>query len=75
MIVYIYEGHMGNLYYTKEMQEDTYCEQCGDFDWLKGIAQCKEDVYKLFDGEINIHGSGGWDKEYFDEFVDDIKFE
>lgn len=73
-MIYIYESHMGGLYSTNEIQKDTYCDQCGDSDWLKGTAECKEDVYKLFKGEIDIDGLGGWDKEYFDEFVNSIIF-
>ena len=72
---YIYEGHTGSLYYTTEPKANTYCQQCGDSDWLKGTVRRKEDVYKLFDGEIAIDGSVGWDKEYFDEFVDSIPFD
>ena len=44
---YIYEGHMGGLYCTDYEVEDTYCEQCGDSDWLIGTASTLEEAWNL----------------------------
>ena len=44
---YIYEGHMGGLYCTDYEVEDTYCEQCGDSDWLIGTASTLEGAWDL----------------------------
>lgn len=75
-MIYIYIGHLGSLYYTdyKLDYDSLYCEQCGDSDQFVGTATCKEDVYKLFEGEININGSGGWEQDYFENFINSIPF-
>ena len=44
---YIYEGHMGGLYCSDYEIEDTYCEQCGDSDWLIGTANTAEEAWEL----------------------------
>lgn len=45
--IYIYEGHMGNLYTSDEPldYDELYCEQCGDSDWLLGYAETKEEAW------------------------------
>jgi hypothetical protein len=41
--VYIYSNHLSGGYYTtKEYQEDTYCETCGDSDWLEDSGLVKD---------------------------------
>lgn len=69
--MYIYEGHMGDLYVTNEAldYEDLYCEQCGDSDWLIGYAETRDEAWNLLKDETNIDGSGGWDYEYVQEFL------
>ena len=74
-MVHIYEGHLGSLYWTEEYEEPEYCEQCGDSDWYKGAVSSKSALYKLFDGEIDVNGSGGWDSKYFEEFANGIPWE
>lgn len=44
---YIYEGHMGGLYCSDYEIEDTYCEQCGDSDWLIGTANTAIEAWEL----------------------------
>lgn len=44
---YIYESHMGGLYCSDDYLEDTYCEQCGDSDWLIGTANTAEEAMNL----------------------------
>ena len=69
--MYIYEGHMGILYTSK--RELTYkerqCSQCGDTDWLIGYATTKAEAWDLLKDKIDIDGSGGWDYDYVQEFI------
>ena len=69
--MYIYEGHMGDLYTsdTELDYEERHCEQCGDTDWLIGYANTKEEAWKILKPITNIHGSGGWDYDYVQEFI------
>lgn len=71
--MHIYEGHMGGLYVSYKILdwEDTYCEQCGDHDWYIGEADTKEEAWDLLRDDINIDGSGGWDYNYIQEFIND----
>lgn len=69
--MYIYEGHMGGLYTSDEPldDEDLYCEECGDSDWLVGYAATREDAWNLLKDDTDINGSGGWDYDYIQEFL------
>ena len=69
--MYIYEGHMGSLYTSDNVldYEDTYCEECGDSDWLIGYADTKEEAWDLLKDITDIDGSGGWDYDYVQEFI------
>jgi hypothetical protein len=69
--MYIYKGHMGSLYTSdKELSwEETYCETCGDSDWLIGFAATREEAWNLLKDDTDIDGSGGWDYEYIQEFL------
>ena len=51
--MYIYESHMGGLYSSKsELSfKETYCEQCGDHDWLRGIANTRKEAWDLLENE------------------------
>lgn len=70
--MYIYEGHMGSLFATDEplSYEECYCETCGDSDWLIGEADTREEAWNLLKDDTNINGSGGWDYEYVQKFLD-----
>lgn len=57
---------MGELYTSKEEIpfEKRRCWTCGDWDDLIGYAENREEAWALFDGELDIDGSGGWDVQY-----------
>ena len=59
--MYIYEGHMGGLFVSDEIlsYEETYCETCGDSDWLVGYADTREEAWALLKDDTDINGSGG----------------
>lgn len=69
--MYIYEGHMGELYTSDESldYEDLYCEECGDSDWLIGYAATREEAWNLLKNDTDINGSGGWSYDYIQEFL------
>ena len=69
--MYIYEGHLGGLYTTEEQleYEDLYCEECGDSDTLIGYAETKEEAWNLLKEDTDTNGSGGWDYNYVQEFI------
>ena len=71
--MYIYEGHLGGLYATEYPldYDDLYCEECGDSDWLIGYANNKKEAWKLFEGKLDINGSGGWNYEYVKNFINE----
>lgn len=69
--MYIYEGHMGNLF-TSDYElsyEERHCEQCGDSDWLIGNATTRAEAWDLLKDDTDIDGSGGWDYDYVQEFI------
>lgn len=70
--MYIYESHMGSLFVSDDIldYEQTYCETCGDSDWLIGYAENREEAWNLLKDDTNINGSGGWDYEYVQEFLE-----
>lgn len=69
--MYIYESHMGGLFVSDDEldYEQTYCETCGDSDFLLGYAETREEAWNLLKDDTNINGSGGWDYEYVQEFL------
>ena len=69
--MYIYEGHLGCLYTSDEYldYDDLFCEQCGESDWLIGYATTKEEAWDLLKSDIDINGSGGWDYDYVQNFI------
>ena len=62
---------MGGLYTSDEPlgYEDLYCEECGDSDLLIGYANTREAAWNLFTDGTDIDGSGGWDYDYVQEFI------
>lgn len=66
---YIYEGHMGDLYTSVTLLDDTYCEQCGDHDWLIGFACSRKKAWELLKPITDINNSGGWDYDYVQNFL------
>lgn len=69
--MYIYEGHLGHLYTSNDIldYEDLYCEECGDSDSLIGYAETREEAWNMLKGDTDIDGSGGWDYNYVQEFI------
>lgn len=57
--MYIYESHMGSFYTSKELLDSdvTYCETCGDSDYLIGEAETIEDAWKLLKDKTDIFDS------------------
>lgn len=70
--MYIYESHMGSLFVSDDIldYEQTYCETCGDYDCLIGYAETREKAWNLLKDDTDINGSGGWDYEYVQEFLE-----
>lgn len=73
---YIYKNHAGGLFYeNKKLPEYMlYCSMCKDKDILLVVAEKPQDIYKALEGDIDIDGSGGYEKEYVDEFINSIKW-
>ena len=44
-------------------------DDCGDFDFLIGYAETREEAWELLKDDTNIDGSGGWDYDYVKEFL------
>ena len=64
---------MGGLFASdRELSyEEFYCEICGDSDWLIGEADTREEAWELLKRDTNINGSGGWDYDYVQEFLNE----
>lgn len=69
--MYIYASHMGGLFVSDEIldYEQAYCETCGDFDYLLGHAETREEAWSLLKDDTDINGSGGWDYDYIQRFL------
>lgn len=50
---------MGNLYTSDEPldYEQTYCETCGDSDWLIGYANTREETWNLLKSDTETYSS------------------
>lgn len=54
--MYIYEDHLYGSLYTSDRElsyEETYCEQCGDWDWLIGYAATRAEAWELLKDNTN----------------------
>lgn len=71
--MYIYQSHMSGLFTSnRELDtEECYCETCGDFDFLIGEADTWDEAWDLLKDDTNIDGTGGWDYEYIQEFLNE----
>lgn len=69
-MIYIYESHLGGLYISNEelSLDETYCETCGDCDWLGCMADSWMDVAEYLRGKLDVFGLGGFDMEYCIDF-------
>ena len=72
--MYVYQSHMGGLFVSDEIldYEQTYCEICGDSDFLIGYAETREEAWNLLKDDTNIDGLGGWDYDYVQEFLKNL---
>lgn len=73
--MYIYQSHMGGLFVSDDIldYEQTYCETCGDSDFLLGYAETREEAWNLLGDDTDINGFGGWDYEYVQEFLKNLE--
>lgn len=69
--MYIYESHMGGLFASENLldDEETYCETCGDRDWLIGYAATRTEALKILLVYAGENDYGGYDYDYICEFV------
>lgn len=69
--MYVYQSHMGGLFVSDEIldYEQTYCETCGDSDYLLGYAETIEEAWNLLKDDTDIDGSGGWNYDYVQGFL------
>ena len=46
---YVYESHMGGIYLSDDYLsvEETYCDQCGDYDYLLGQGETLEELWNV----------------------------
>lgn len=63
---YLYESHLGSLYISDDYIDDDelYCEECGDSDWLLGQFNSIEEFWNLIEDKVDIRGSGGYALQY-----------
>ena len=64
----VYESHLGGVYLSDDILDDTYCEECGDSDRHLGHADTWDDVLDL------ITDDDGW-CGYTDKYLDDLREE
>lgn len=71
IVLYIYENHMGGLYVSEDILDDDllFCEICGDYDWLLGCVDTREEAWDLLKDDTDINGSGGWSYDYVQDFL------
>lgn len=68
MPIYIYESHLGGIYFSncEYDYDELYCECCGDYDKFIGTANTAKEAIGCLAayGMINIDDCGGYDLEY-----------
>lgn len=72
--MYLYQNHLGGLYCSDDFLslEETYCEQCGDYDWYLGNYDSAIKVLKDLANEIDANdGHGGYTIEHI---LDDVLY-
>lgn len=54
---YLYQNHMGGLYVSDEYldTDDTYCEQCGDYDWSLGTFSTINEFWDLIESNNGVY--------------------
>lgn len=68
----VYESHLGGIYFTTEVltNAETYCDQCGDYDFHLGHADSWEEVLALITDE---DGDCIYDEEYVKAIYEDFR--
>ena len=63
---YIYESHMGGIYFDTENKpiSELYCKTCGDYDWCLGKVETLEACWEFIKDKCDIDGRGGWSLQY-----------
>lgn len=53
--MFVYKGHLGNLYASeyKLSYSERYCDSCGDYDILVGVAYTRKEAWRLLENFIN----------------------
>ena len=71
--MYIYESHLGGLFYSEHPLSDDrlYCETCGDYDHELGNAETRAKAWEMLEYLADINGSGGYDNDYLEEFLNE----
>lgn len=69
MTYYLYESHLGGVYWTDEEEsfEERYCETCGDYNQSMGTFETEEELREMIEGD--------YDSEYVDDVIDGFKEE
>lgn len=47
--MYLYVSHLGGYFTTEKIISDTYCEQCGDSDFLLGRFETEKQKEELIE--------------------------
>lgn len=63
-MTYVYESHMGGVYFSKEPVDDLYCEQCEDLDWPIGTINDDKELVQLLK-------SDDYDEDFIEGAVSD----
>lgn len=50
--MYLYSSHVGGLYFSENILELEYCEQCGDCDEFLGLIRKEEDIETMGKGSF-----------------------
>lgn len=72
--MYIYESHLGQGFYTSDWEipwDERHCEICGDSDWPMGEASTRAEAWELLKSVTSINGSGGYDCDYVQSFINE----
>ena len=71
MPTYIYESHLGGIYFADEELDfnELYCEQCCDSDWLIGEAKTAKEAIAVLSNEIAIDDCGGYSLNFILERI------
>ena len=68
---YLYEGHLGRHFVTDAPLSfnDTYCDECGDYDSLVGNFSSVKEFWELIRCDCDTDGNGGYSLQYIYPFM------